>query len=137
MSRSRKSASRARPSTKSWTTTVKSDTLDGRPRGRERQRRSGSFAALFSRLRRLELVMLHTHGSIDISQGMVDNLLKIMHSTEDAGRRHDQRDEALLPQEGPLDGQAEGEVGANRASDPEGPDADASASKAPFIPKEE
>ncbi len=60
---------------KPWKRFINRDTVQGREGG-DRRSRSRSFAALFSRLRRVEVILLHLSGRLKMQPEEVDNLLE-------------------------------------------------------------
>lgn len=98
-----------------WTRFVKRGNLPG-GRGRESRSDSGSSAALLSRLRRLEKVVLYLTGDRIISTNFYERLLTAITGdvsivAETSAGSRDQREALLLSLERSPDGQTEGDDG--------------------------
>ncbi len=80
----------------------------GQPR---RGSRRATLGPLFSRLRRVEVVVLHLLGVITLTSEEVDAFASLMLELRRAGESAGNREAVQVPHEGATDGEAEGDSG--------------------------
>ncbi len=108
------SASASRP----WKKFIKRDTLQGGGRGKKGKPFFRGEAAYVLRLRRLELVVLTLTSRVKLRDEILDKLLEDMLQLKDVespvgSGGQDAREALPIPHPGPVDGQAEGDPGAD------------------------
>ncbi len=97
---------------KPWKRFINRDKVQG-GEGGERRSRSRSFAALFARLRRVEIVVTHIMQKSELSDEHLDKVLEMMLSSQEvdapvaSSRSEDERGEVFLPQEAAPDREIE------------------------------
>lgn len=97
---------------KPWLRFIKRDRLQGGGRGNVTKVPFRGEAAYVRRLRRLEVVILHLTMRLELKQEVLDRVLQDMLDMRDAPGDTNERNEVLVSQEGPPDGEDSGEAGA-------------------------